>query len=35
MTGGDGFGYATDMYPSPFSYVSDSLFDKENTEKDP
>ena len=33
--GGYGFGYVSDMYPSPFWYVSDSLFDTENTEKDP
>ena len=26
LTGGYGFGYVSDMYPSPFRYVSDSLF---------
>ena len=35
VTGGYGFGYVSDMYPGPFWYVSDSLFDMENTEKDP
>ena len=35
MTRGYGFGYVSDMYPSRFRYVSDSLFDIENTEKDP
>ena len=29
MTGGYGFGYVSDMYPSPFWYVSDSLVDIE------
>ena len=35
FTGGYGFGYVSDMYPSPFWYVSNSHFDIENTEKDP
>ena len=33
--GGTGFGYVSDMYPSPFWYVSNSHFDIENTEEDP
>ena len=33
--GGYGFGYVSDMYPSPFRYVSDSIFDKEDTQKHP
>ena len=28
MTEGYGFGYVSDMYPSSFGYVSDSLFFK-------
>ena len=27
MTGGYGFGYVSDVYPSSFWYVSDSLVD--------
>ena len=33
--GGYGFGYVSDMYPSPFWYVSDSIFDIEKYRERP
>ena len=35
MTAGYGFGYISDVYPNPFRYVSDCIFDREKKRERP